>query len=771
MNLTMDRRYSIGLLLLLISLTSLLVNCYSSTQDDLKTYIIYTGNSKNDETSLLLYYQNLLQQVADSDEAPKPVLQHYKRSFNGFVAKLTKKEANKMAGLDGVVSVFPDEKRHLLTTRSWDFIGFPRYVERENSESDVIVGVIDSGIWPESESFNDKGFSPPPSKWKGTCQTSNITCNNKIIGARYYLSFEDPLSERDIESPRDTEGHGTHTASTAAGIPIKKASMEGLARGTARGGAPSARIAVYKVCWVKGCFDSGILAAFDDAIADGVDILSVSLTSVSNDTVYFTDAISIGSFHAMQHGVLTVLAAGNSGPSPSTLGNFSPWAIVVAASTLDRKFVTEVKLGDNMTYEGVSLNTFDLEGKLYPIVYGGAAPNTKGGFNKDKSRFCSANTLDATMVKGKIVLCEGTEGPAEALRVGAVGVLIQGHTYSDIAFSLPLPACYLQSKDAAKVYKYIRSTRSPTATIFRTNEIKDTLAPVVASFSSRGPNKATPEILKPDIIAPGVDIIASWPTISPISDIIGDNRNLEFNIMSGTSMSCPHVSGAAVYIKSFHPTWSPAAIRSALMTTAKQVSPNNNVEAEFGYGAGQIDPIKALNPGLVYEAYEGDYIRFLCGQGFNATTLQQIIGNAVICSEIAYMTARDLNYPSFALKASRLKQHISGSFNRIVTNVGLPMSTYRAIVTAPIGFNVSVNPSVLSFTSLGETQTYVLTIDGALKKSIESASLVWDNGESQVRSPIIIFDERAEKSQSTKIYSIHYICIVILNLLFYIFIQ
>ena len=159
------------------------------------------------------------------------------------------------------------------------------------------------------------------------------------------------MSEKDIESPRDSEGHETHTASTAAGIPIKKASMGGLARGTTRGGAPSARIVVYKVCWVKGCFDSGILAAFDDAIADGVDILSVSLTSGSNDTMYFRDAISIGSFHIMQHGVFTVLAAGNSGPRPSTLGNFSPWAIVVAASTIDRMFVTKVKLGDNMTYE------------------------------------------------------------------------------------------------------------------------------------------------------------------------------------------------------------------------------------------------------------------------------------------------------------------------------------------------------------------------------------------------------------------------------------
>ena len=181
-----------------------------------------------------------------------------------------------------------------------------------------------------------------------------MTCPcSKIIGATHYLPIlGEPLSQKDIESPRDSTGHGTHTASTAAGNPVNMASMLGLAQGTTRGGAPSARIAVYKVCWSRGCFASSILAAFDDAIADGVDILSVSLGSDSDvDTIYFRDAISIGAFHAMRHGVLTVVSAGNSGPGPSSLNNFSPWTIVVGASTLDRRFVTKVKLGDNRTYE------------------------------------------------------------------------------------------------------------------------------------------------------------------------------------------------------------------------------------------------------------------------------------------------------------------------------------------------------------------------------------------------------------------------------------
>lgn len=199
------------------------------------------------------------------------------------------------------------------------------------------------------------------------------------------------------------------------------------------------------------------------------------------------------------------------------------------------------------------------------------------------------------------------------------------------------------------------------------------------------------------------------------------------------------------------------------------MSPEDNPGAEFAYGAGQIDLVKALSPGLIYDASEADYIRYLCGQGVNETTLQLIIEDEISCSEAS--SARDLNYPSFALKASRPKHHLSGSFSRSVTNVGLPMSTYRAIVTAPKGLNISVNPNVLSFTSLGEKQTYVLMIDGALKRSIASVSLVWDDGKFKVRSPIIVFDERAERSTSANLYCIHFIHIVIFNFLFYIVIE
>ncbi|CAI8586223.1 unnamed protein product [Vicia faba] len=572
----MKGRSYIGVLVLIVCLNSLLVkyHSYFSDEED-KIYIIYTDNTRNNETSLLLHYKSLLQQVTKR-HLPKTTLQYYKKSFSGFVAKLTKEEANKMAGLKGVVSVFLNQKSNILTTKSWDFIGLTQYVEREYYESDVVVGVIDSGIWPESSSFDDKGFGPLRTKWNDSCIAFNFSCNRKIIGAKYYLSTSnEPLSQADFESPRDSKGHGTHTASTAAaGNPVTIASMLGLAQGTTR------------LFW--------------------------------------------------------------------------------------------------------KLN----------------------------------NTLDVRLVKGKIVLCEGKEGVEEAFRVGAIGILMYGPTLPEKALSYPLPPCFLQTKDVTGIFKYISSTSNPVATILKTYELNDKLAPVVASFSSRGPNTAISEILKPDLTAHGINILASWPSNLPILDILGETRKSEFNIKSGTSMSCPHEYGAAAYVKSFHLTWSPAAILSALMTTAKKMSLDNNRDAEFGYGAGEVDPDKALHPGLVYDA-----------DGFLTTAaLQLITRDNSSCSEITHALARDLNYPSFALKASHSKQHVSGRFHRTVTNVGTPFSTYRAIVTPPKGLHIYVIPIVLSFTSLGENHTYVVIVDGVLNKSMESASLTWDDGYFKVKA-------------------------------------
>ncbi|XP_062154118.1 cucumisin-like [Alnus glutinosa] len=725
---------SFSLSWLLLSLASTLLVAHSVSEDDRKAYIVYMGNRKMDEVSTSSLHTSMLQDVIGSNVGPESLLYSYKKSFSGFAVELTEQEAQTMAGMDGVVSVFPNEQKKLHTTRSWDFLGFPQQVKRSAVESDIVIGVLDTGIWPESDSFNDKGFGPPPSKWKGSCRAStNFTCNNKIIGAQYYSSSGE-FEVTDIKSPRDTDGHGTHVASTAGGNVVNMASVQGIGLGTARGAVPSARIAVYKVCWTIGCSDADILAAFDDAIADGVDIITISVGGSTGS--YFTDSISIGAFHAMRNGILASTSAGNRGPGLATITNFSPWSLTVAASTIDRKFITEVQLGNSKIYEGISINTFDPKNETYPIIYGGDAPNTTEFSLGLPARYCFPDSLDKNLVKGKIVLCDGLGDGEGPLLAGAVGTVYQGRR-TDVAYSFPLPASSLRPEDAASVYLYINTTRGPTASIRRTKERKDAFAPYIPSFSSRGPNPATPNILKPDLAAPGNNILAAWSPISPISEVEEDKRALSYNILSGTSMACPHASGVAAYIKSFHPTWSPAAIKSALMTTAIPMSAGKNPEAEFAYGAGNLNPLQAPYPGLVYDIDTLDYVKFLCGQGYNTKLLQILAGNNNTCSEATNGTVFDLNYPSFALATPPLES-ISQVFNRTVTNVGSPTSTYTAVVTTPPGLIIKVNPSILSFTSLGQQLSFALTIEGKIESSVVSAALVWTDGNFRVRSPIVV---------------------------------
>ncbi|XP_057989655.1 cucumisin-like isoform X2 [Hevea brasiliensis] len=693
------------------------------------------GDRPKGDFSAASLHASMLQEVVGS-RASDFLLHSYHRSFNGFVAKLTEEEKQKLAGMKGVVSVFPSQKKKLHTTRSWTFMGFPLNVTRSTNESDIIIGMLDTGIWPESESFNDKSFGPPPAKWKGTCQeSSNFTCNNKIIGARYYHT-EGKIPPGEFASPRDSEGHGSHTASTAAGDIVSKASLLGLGSGTARGGVPSARIAVYKICWYFGCSDADILAAFDDAIADGVDVISLSVGGWPMD--YFEDSIAIGAFHSMKNGILTSNSAGNEGPGPRSVSNCSPWSLSVAASTIDRKFLTVVRLSNGLFYEGISINTFTPENSVYPVIYGGDAPNTTAGYNGSYSRYCYPDTLNKTMVRGKIVLCDSLSDGEEPIVAGAVGSIMEEGFYNDVAFSFPLPVSAVTAGTLAAILKYLNSTSEPTATILKSIDYKDEYAPYVVSFSSRGPSPITDDILKPDLTAPGVDILAAWSKATTVTGSKWDKRVVPYNIISGTSMSCPHASGAAAYVKSFHPTWSPAALKSALMTTAYPMTTAANSDAEFAYGSGHINPVKAIDPGLVYDAEEIDYVKFLCGQGYNATQLQLVTGDNSTCSEETNGTVWDLNYPSFAL-STLSGQSVTRIFHRTVTNVGSSSSTYKAIVNPTEGLNIQVQPNVISFQSLGEKQSFVVTVEAALNTTAISGSLTWDNGVHQVRSPIIAY--------------------------------
>ncbi|KAJ4836976.1 hypothetical protein Tsubulata_025287 [Turnera subulata] len=727
-----------------VLVAAFVIRCYGS---DRKVHIVYMGDRPKGGFSAASMHHSMLESVLGSATLAKDsIVYSYGRTFNGFAAKLSDEEVETFSEMDGVISVFPNRILQLHTTRSWDFMGFSSKSKLGASqEGDVIVGLLDTGIWPESESFNDEGMSPPPAKWKGKCVGANFTCNNKIIGARYYATDgDDYFDDSDIRSPRDSEGHGTHTSSTAAGREVAGVSYLGLAEGIARGAVPNARIAMYKVCWSYGCTDADILAAFDDAIADGVDILSVSLGSYLRSP-FFEDTIAIGSFHAMKHGILTSNSAGNSGPHPYSVCNVAPWTLTVAASTIDRKFVAQIVLGNGQVLTGLSINNFELNGTSYPLIYGGDAANYSSGSDPELAARCYGGNLNSYKVSGKIVFCKYMDDGFGVRTAGGLGMIMVDaySSFTDVAFSFSLPATAISVGDGQKVLDYIRSTNNPFGTIMVSDPWKDTMAPSVVSFSSRGPNLINPDILKPDLTAPGVDILAAWSPVAPPSIDYEDPRKVNFNIISGTSMSAPHASGAAAYVKAAHPSWSPAAVKSALMTTSTPIDPRKHNDLEFAYGSGHLNPAQAIDPGLVYDASEMDYINFLCKQGYNTTTVRMITGsNHSVCHSTKPGRAWDLNYPSFAVAVEDGKP-ITAVFARTVTNLGSPNSTYTVKVYKPAGsVSVTVKPSVLAFSSTDEKKTFTVKVSGPAiaQQPITSGAIIWSDGDHVVRSPLVVYN-------------------------------
>ncbi|EOA25220.1 hypothetical protein CARUB_v10018532mg, partial [Capsella rubella] len=697
----------------------------ADNEQDKQVYIVYMGAlPARVDYMPMSHHASILQDVIGESSIEDRLVRTYKRSFNGFAARLTESEREILASMDEVVSVFPSKKLKLQTTSSWSFMGLKegKRARRNNLiESDTIIGVIDSGVYPESESFSGKGFGPPPKKWKGVCEGGkNFTCNNKLIGARYYTQYPD--------SARDLMGHGSHTASTAAGNAVKHVSFYGLGNGTARGGVPAARIAVYKVCnpGASGCTTDGILAAFDDAIADKVDLISISIGG-DNGSPFEADPIAIGAFHAMGKGILTVNSAGNSGPEPSSVASVAPWIFTVAASNTNRAFVTKIVLGNGKTIVGRSVNTFDLNGTKYPIVHGKSATST---CSDDAARLCSPGCLDSKLVKGKIVLCDSVQNPEVAKDMGAVASIVKSQ-YAEVAMIFSFPVSVLSEKKYNTLLSYVNSTKNPKAAVLRSETIFNQRAPIVASYSSRGPNTIIPDILKPDITAPGSEIIAAYSPDVPPS--LSDTRHVKYSVETGTSMSCPHVAGVAAYLKTFHPRWSPSMIQSAIMTTAwpmnASTSPFNQM-AEFAYGAGHVDPIAAIHPGLVYEASKSDHIAFLCGLNYTGKKLRLISGDGSICTkEQTKSLPRNLNYPSMTAQVSASKP-FKLTFYRTVTNVRKgKAATYKAKVVGS-KLKVKVVPEVLFMKSVHEKKSFTVTVSGTGPEAdnLVSAHLIWSDG-------------------------------------------
>ncbi|XP_071924255.1 CO(2)-response secreted protease-like [Coffea arabica] len=729
-------------------------------------YIVYMGAAPSSTRARRNDHDQLLNSML---KRKKDVVYSYNNGFSGFAARLSEEEARSIAQRPGVVSVFPDPLLQLHTTRSWDFLKYQTDVEinlrptsGSNSSSngeDTIIGIMDTGIWPESKSFNDKDIGPIPPKWKGSCmQGSGFTssnCNRKLIGARYY---DDSESSTSSGSPRDQNGHGTHVAATAAGSPVEGASYRGLAEGIAKGGSPGSRIAMYRVCTLNGCRGSAILKAFDDAIADGVDILSLSLgASAGSELEFSVDPIAIGAFHAVEKGILVVCSAGNDGPARETVVNVAPWILTVAATTIDRQFESDVVLGGNKVIKGGGINFANIQkSPIYPLIYGPSAKDSAA--SDDSGRTCIPGALDKDKVKGKIIVCENSDGeysPKEKLQTvisqGGIGVVLiddDATTVASIYGSSPLAT--VTKKDGSEIISYINSTRNPTATILPTVTVtKYTPAPSIAYFSARGPAFNTRNLLKPDIAAPGVDILAAWPS-NVTEDATEDaETSPPFNILSGTSMACPHASGIAATVKSQYPSWSASAIRSAIMTTAIQT---NNLKAQittnsgepatpYDSGAGEVSTTGPFQPGLVYETEITEYLQFLCNNGYDISKIKLISPDLPKTFSCPSNSSGDLisnmNYPSIAV--SGLKVNEWKKVLRTATSVGEDESVYTATVDTPTGLEVQVTPNKLQFTKNDKKLSYEVAFkpSGAVNGDL-FGSISWTNGKYRVRSPFVV---------------------------------
>ncbi|XP_037466740.1 subtilisin-like protease SBT3.9 [Triticum dicoccoides] len=666
------------------------------------------------------------------DEALRSIVYSYKHGFSGFAAMLTESQAEAIAKFPEVATVEPNIFHETHTTRSWDFPGLdhnqpaqqPGLLRKAKYGEDVIVGVIDTGIWPESRSFDDNGYGPVPARWKGKCETGEefnaTSCNKKIIGARWYgrgVSAE--LLKGDYKSARDNNGHGMHVASTIAGGEVQGVSYGGLGMGTTRGGAPRARLSIYKACWVGGsCSGAAVLAAVDDAIHDGVDVLSLSIGGAGQQFP--------GTLHAVQRGISVVFSGGNDGPVLQTVGNALPWVTTVAASTIDRSFPTLISLGNKEKLVGQSLNY-------------NAAMNNSVFQDLVHVQSCDTESLSLSNVTGKTVLCYA---PAQAaitppraelhslinrtIEAGAKGLIFAQYTVNllEILTSCEgfMSCALVDFEIAQRIASYSKMTESPVVKISPAVSVvgNGVLSPYVASFSSRGPSLAFPRILKPNIAAPDVGILAA------------ERDSYVFH--SGTSMACPHVSAVTALLKSVHPNWSPAMIKSAIITTASVTDrfgmpiQANGVPRKladpFDFGGGHMDPDRAVDPGLVYDLDAREYNKFLnCTQGL---------------SDGCKSYNLNLNLPSITVPD--LKGHVI--LRRTVTNVGPAEATYHLVVEAPAGIDVSVEPSVISFTQ-GNSRSATFMVTFTTRQRVQGGytfgSLTWSDGSTRsVRIPVAV---------------------------------
>ena len=703
----------------------------------------------------------------------------YTTVLNGAALKLTAQQAAKLAGTPGVLMVSKSRIVTVQTSNKPDgsgqaaaptqsgstaqpptpeFLGLTgpngvwqtQFGGDANAGAGVIIGDIDTGFWPENPSFaafpgNGPGAGIIKQKFHGTCDTSGespVTCNNKVIGARFYnaagLASANP---GEFTSPRDYDGHGSHTASTAAGDPVEGI-INGVDVGPLEGMAPAARLSIYKVLYENAANTTAsgstadIIAAINQAVNDGVDVINYSI----GDNVDSFGSVELAFLNAAAAGVFVSAAAGNAGPGASTIDNALPWETTDAAGTFDQSFPKTVTLGDGETFTGIGRGPGVSSSPLIDSVNAGLP-----GADATSVEECfSGSFLDPAKVTGKIVLCKRGDNARidKSLAVkqaGGVGMILYnapgGAADLDADFHF-VPTAHVVAADGLAIKAYIAAhPTDATASLSDTTTPTKVEAPVVASFSSRGPSLFSGgDLGKPDIMAPGVDMVAA---VSPANH----SGNL-WDSESGTSMATPHIAGIAALLIAKHPDWTPMEVKSALMTTASPTDNEGNpIQAQstgaatpLDMGSGQVHPAPAFDPGLVYNSGIGDWLSYSCGVGVHL-----ISGGTDLCTVFPAIEANQLNYPSIAAGALPGTQTVT----RTVTDVaqrGSAPDRYTVQVTSPAGYNVTVSPAQFTIRP-GQSVTYTVAITRttAPLNAYRFGQLVWTDGSGHsVRSPISI---------------------------------
>ncbi|MFW6868943.1 S8 family serine peptidase [Nocardioides sp. CPCC 206347] len=640
---------------------------------------------------------------------------HYTISANGFVADLTAKQATELATDRRVLTVQKDSIVYADTWNTPDFLGLSgkKGVWKQTGGQDkagegVVVGVIDSGIWPESKSFKGSPLTADPQgRWgtkitgsitsmkksdgnlfRGECETGEeftlANCNTKLISARSFVEGygESRTIEEDYISARDGNGHGSHTASTSAGNPVKDVSTEGVDFGSISGVAPAAKIAVYKALWATpdgraSGTTSDLVAAIEQAVTDGVDVLNYS---ISGPTGTVLEAAEIAFEGAAEAGVFVAASAGNEGPGASTVAHNSPWVTTVAAST-HTSFENTVVLGDGQELVGASISRTALPAtKLVDAaeVGNGSAPDTA---------LCPPNSLDPAKVAGTIVVCQRgvydrVVKSEEVKRAGGVGVVLANITEGSLDADFhAVPTIHVSHVDAPKVYDYLESAGAGATARFELGNLTGTVTPVpqIAGFSSRGPAASDDsDLLKPDISAPGVSVLAA---VAPPS-----NHGRDYDLYSGTSMSAPHIAGLAALIQGEHPKWSPMQIKSAMMTTATDLKTASGGRSNdlFAQGAGHVNAKAFLDPGLFVLSDWEQWYGYITGLGLD-TGVPAIEPNAV-------------NLPSLA------EGHVMTEVTLKRTFTAARKGTWKVKVEVP-GFKSTASRSSVSAKKAGQETT------------------------------------------------------------------